>query len=285
MKISALAFAKVNLYLKVLEKRNDGLHNLDMVMQSVSLADKVSVETDEGDGVSVICDGVGFGNNIAEKAALKYFERAGISCPNIRISIEKNIPISGGLAGGSADAAAVLAICNKIYGKLNMTEILDLAGEIGSDVPFCLSGGCARVRGFGDKIEPIESADNYTLVLVKAGEKRSTGYMYSLIDNSDEHIKSNADDLVAKLLIGSGDACDYMENDFTKLWDDSVSKDICSQLAQNGADVVSLSGSGPTFFGVFYDNKVAEKCCEALRLKYKNTFICCPKKCGIEIIE
>ncbi|MBQ2388088.1 MAG: 4-(cytidine 5'-diphospho)-2-C-methyl-D-erythritol kinase, partial [Clostridia bacterium] len=111
MKITAFAFAKVNLFLKVLGKRNDGLHNLDMVMQSVSLADKVTATTDEAKGLTIVCDGAEIEDNIAEKAALKYFEKAGMAIPDIKFDIEKHIPISGGLAGGSADAAAVLILC------------------------------------------------------------------------------------------------------------------------------------------------------------------------------
>ncbi len=285
MKLSAFAFAKVNLYLKVLSKRNDGLHNLSMVMQSVSLADKVTLTTDVGSGITVVCDGAEIGDNIAETAAVKYFEKANIPIPNIRIKIEKHIPISGGLAGGSADAAAVLVLCNRLYGKLTKSELLDLAGTIGADVPFCLVGGCARVCGFGEKVEPIDADNNYALILVKAGKKRSTGHMYALLDERDTHIESDADKLVDFLIKGDKSACEHMENDFAVLWDDDISKDICSRLKNNGASAVSLSGSGPTFFGVFYDSKTAESCYGELKNKYADTYLCYPEICGVKIIE
>lgn len=285
MKITAFAFAKVNLFLKVIGKRNDGLHNLDMVMQSVSLADKVTVTTDETKGLTVICDGAKIEDNIAEKAALKYFEKAGMAVPDIKINIKKHIPISGGLAGGSADAAAVLILCNQIYGKLSETELLELGGSIGSDVPFCMVGGCARVFGFGDKINTVNSKSDCTMVLVKAGQKRSTGHMYSLIDSCDEHINADANALVYNLENNSNAFCEHIANDFTALWDDEVSKELCNTLYKEGASAVSLSGSGPTFFGIFFDEDKAKNCYDTLKARYDDTYICTPETAGIKIID
>ncbi len=285
MKITAFAFAKVNLFLKVIGKRNDGLHNLDMVMQSVSLADKVTVTTDETKGLTVICDGAKIEDNIAEKAALKYFEKAEMAIPNIKFDIEKHIPISGGLAGGSADAAAVLVLCNQIYGKLSETDLIELGGTIGSDVPFCMVGGCARVFGFGDEINAVNSKSKYTMVLVKAGQKRSTGHMYSLIDSRDEHINADANALVYNLENNSNAFCEHIANDFTALWDDEVSKEVCDTLYKEGASAVSLSGSGPTFFGIFFDEDKAKNCYDTLKARYDDTYICTPETAGIKIID
>ncbi len=285
MKITAFAFAKVNLFLKVLGKRDDGLHNLDMVMQSVSLADKVTVTTDEAVGLSVICDGAEIEDNIAEKAALAYFKRAEMDIPDIRFNIEKQIPISGGLAGGSADAAAVLVLCNRIYGKLSDTELLKLGGEIGSDVPFCMVGGCARVFGFGDDINSVNPKCEYTMVLVKAGQKRSTGHMYSLIDSRNDHISAKADKLVEHLENGNSNFSEHVANDFTALWNDNVSNELCLILKDEGADAVSLSGSGPTFFGIFFDKAKAHSCYNKLKEKYSETYICTPEVEGIKIID
>lgn len=285
MKITAFAFAKVNLFLKVLGKRNDGLHNLDMVMQSVSLADKVTVTTDKTIGLTVVCDGAEIEDNIAEKAALKYFEKAEMAVPNIKFEIEKHIPISGGLAGGSADAAAVLVLCNRIYGKLSETDLIELGGTIGSDVPFCMVGGCARVFGFGDEINAVNSKSKYTMVLVKAGKKRSTGHMYSLIDSRDEHIIADADKLVSNLQNNDDAFCEHIANDFTALWDDEISKEVCDTLYKEGAAAVSLSGSGPTFFGIFFDENKANECYDNLKAKYRETYICTPETTGIKIVD
>lgn len=285
MKLAALANAKVNLYLKVLDKRNDGLHNLDMVMQSVSLADKVEIDTDYSDGLKVVCDGENIENNIAETAALLYFSSAEMSVQNLLISIEKNIPVSAGLAGGSADAAAVLVLCNKIYKRFSGSQLIELGGKIGADVPFCMIGGLARVTGFGDKIVSLPVNTDYHLVLIKAAEKRSTGYMYSLLDNMDKHITADADKLISLLTDNSEASCEYMQNDFALLWNDENSERIKADLISCGAKAVSLSGSGPTFFGVFFDKLTAKACCEKLKNKYANVFLASPALCGIQIIE
>lgn len=285
MKLSALAYAKINLFLKVVGKRNDGLHDLDMIMQSISLADKITVEETDTDGIRTLCDCDILDDNIAETAAVEYFKWANMANQNIRISIEKNIPISAGLAGGSADAAAVLYLLNRIYKKLSDDELLTLAGKIGADVPFCLIGGTARVMGFGDRIEKQYVVDNYHLVLVKSGTKKSTGYMYSLIDGSNEVSDANACELLEKMEMEQNDAYRLMHNDFMQFWNDEKSIEVQNDLIGYGADAVSLSGSGPTFFGVFNEKDAAEKCFANLKTKYDEIYLCRPVSSGIEIIE
>ena len=285
MKLSALAYAKINLFLKVVGKRNDGLHDLDMIMQSISLADKITVEETDTSGITTLCDCDILDDNIAETAAVEYFKWANMANQNISISIEKNIPISAGLAGGSADAAAVLYLLNRIYNKLSDDELLTLAGKIGADVPFCLIGGTARVMGFGDRIEKQDVVDNYHLVLVKSGIKKSTGFMYSLIDGSNEVSDANAGELLEKMEMEQNDAYLLMHNDFMQFWNDEKSIEVQNDLIGYGADAVSLSGSGPTFFGVFNEKEAAEKCFANLKTKYDEIYLCRPVSSGIEIIE
>ena len=285
MKLSALAYAKINLFLKVVGKRNDGLHDLDMIMQSISLADKITVEETDTSGITTLCDCDILDDNIAETAAVEYFKWANMANQSIRISIEKNIPISAGLAGGSADAAAVLFLLNRIYNKLSDDELLTLAGKIGADVPFCLIGGTARVMGFGDRIERQDVVDNYHLVLVKSGIKKSTGFMYSLIDGSNEVSDANAGELLEKMEMKQNEAYLLMHNDFMQFWNDEKSIEVQNDLIGYGADAVSLSGSGPTFFGVFNEKDAAEKCFANLKTKYDEIYLCRPVSSGIEIIE
>ena len=285
MKLSALAYAKINLFLKVVGKRNDGLHDLDMIMQSISLADKITVEETDTSGITTLCDCDILDDNIAETAAVEYFKWANMANQSIRISIEKNIPISAGLAGGSADAAAVLYLLNRIYNKLSDDELFTLAGKIGADVPFCLIGGTARVMGFGDRIEKQDVVDNYHLVLVKSGIKKSTGFMYSLIDGSNEVSDANAGELLQKMEMEQNDAYLLMHNDFMQFWNDEKSIEVQNDLIGYGADAVSLSGSGPTFFGVFNEKDAAEKCFANLKTKYDEIYLCRPVSSGIEIIE
>ena len=285
MKLSALAYAKINLFLKVVGKRNDGLHDLDMIMQSISLADKITVEETDTNGIRTLCDCDILDDNIAETAAVEYFKWANMANQNISISIEKNIPISAGLAGGSADAAAVLYLLNRIYKKLSDDELLTLAGKIGADVPFCLIGGTARVMGFGDRIEKQDVNNKYNLVLVKSGIKKSTGFMYSLIDGSNEVSDANAGELLEKMEMEQNDAYLLMHNDFMQFWNDEKSIEVQNDLIGYGAGAVSLSGSGPTFFGVFSEKDAAEKCFANLTKKYDDIYLCRPVSSGIEIIE
>ncbi|MBQ2295762.1 MAG: 4-(cytidine 5'-diphospho)-2-C-methyl-D-erythritol kinase [Clostridia bacterium] len=285
MKLSALAYAKINLFLKVVGKRNDGLHDLDMIMQSISLADKITVEETDTSGITTLCDCDILDDNIAETAAVEYFKWANMANQSIRISIEKNIPISAGLAGGSADAAAVLFLLNRIYNKLSDDELLTLAGKIGADVPFCLIGGTARVMGFGDRIEKQDVNNKYNLVLVKSGIKKSTGFMYSLIDELNEVSDANAGELLKKMIMCQNDAYCLMHNDFMQFWNDEKSIEVQNDLIGYGAGAVSLSGSGPTFFGVFSEKDAAEKCFANLKTKYDEIYLCRPVSSGIEIIE
>jgi 4-diphosphocytidyl-2-C-methyl-D-erythritol kinase len=284
MLLSALAYAKVNLYLKVLGKRDDGLHDLDMVMQSVSLADKISVDTD-CDGISVACDGIADDDNIVTAAAKAYFRRAEIADGRAAFVIEKNIPVLAGLGGGSADAAAALRLLNRMYNRLNEDELLKLAGEIGSDVPFCMTGGTARVKGFGEKVSPIENRLDYRLVFVKAGEKKSTGHMFGLIDSSDEHIGVSADDLAECIRRGDRRASEFMQNDFAKLWHEPRFDTAFSRLNDSGADTVCLSGSGPTVFALFYDKETSEQCFNTIKNDYPQSYLCAPVSHGVKIIE
>lgn len=285
MKLSALAYAKINLFLKVVGKRDDGLHDLDMIMQSISLADKVTVEDGDVIGIETVCDCDIIDDNIVERAALEYFKCANMPTQNIKISIEKNIPISAGLAGGSADAAAVLYILNRIYNKLSDNQLVALAGKIGADVPFCLIGGTARVKGFGDLIEKHDIISNSNIVLIKAGTKKSTGYMYSLIDELNEFASANAEELLIEMKRGVSGTFRFMHNDFKQFWTDETSIAVQNDLINCGADAVSLSGSGPTFFGVFNDKHTAENCYNNLKNKYDEVYLCHPVSCGVEITE
>ena len=182
-KISALANAKINLELDVLGKRPDGYHNISTIFQSVSLADIVEIEINDTEGIFVKTEGAVIeGENLVKKAAELFLSKIGTTA-NINITLKKQIPLSAGLAGGSADAAAVLLCLNTAFENcLTTDELLDLALQLGADVPFCLFGGTYLAEGIGEKLTPLSYIGDYDVVLVKQHHKGSTGQMYSRID-------------------------------------------------------------------------------------------------------
>ena len=250
------AYAKINLTLDVLNKREDGYHNIDSVMQSVSLCDVLRVEVLAND-IKVIfkdCD-IDSENNTVYKAAKEFFEFTDISGGAL-IEIEKNIPQCAGLGGPSADAAAVIVALDRLYKtNLSVAQLMEIGLKVGADVPFCIVGGTARVGGIGEKIAPLCDWQNDAVVLAKRGLKNSTGQMYSLVDSLSavtdyteravKALESGKKDEILQSLGNAFSVC-YPPNDI-------------SDLREIGACAVSLSGSGPTYFCVFEDKQAAKK--------------------------
>jgi 4-diphosphocytidyl-2-C-methyl-D-erythritol kinase len=166
------AFAKINLSLKVSAKRSDGYHDIDSIMQSISLHDIVEIKPSSS-GFKVKCS-IDIPNNIAAKTAELMFGE---------ISIKKNIPLAAGLAGGSADAAAVIFGINSLYGlNLHFHRLMEIAAKVGSDVPFCLIGGTARCTGRGEKIEKVGPSSGDAFILVVPDISVTTKLVYEEFD-------------------------------------------------------------------------------------------------------
>lgn len=185
----AVARAKINLFLKVGERRDDGFHEVDTVMQSIELADELYFRRTSGsDGrVTIRCNdpGVPVGpGNIVCRAVEAFEEHAGVMGPGgVDVLINKRIPIGAGLGGGSADAAATLLAMNHIYELEMPTEtLLEIGGRIGSDVPFCITGGTARATGAGEKVEPLEGLPPFQVVLAAVTQETSTREVYDRFD-------------------------------------------------------------------------------------------------------
>ena len=266
------ANAKINLALSVLGKRNDGYHELDTVMQSISLYDTVYI--DKSDKITVECGEFGGEDNIAFKTAKAFFKASGINAGAI-IKIEKRIPSAAGMGGGSADAAAVLVGLNKLYGtELSYKKFLNIAAGLGADVPFLIRGGTARAKGIGEILEPLKPIGGCYFLIAKGENKPSTGQMFNLLDTA-EYNKPNIGDTVSALNSGNLSAVfSSMDNSFAALWQESPIK---SKLLKTKADAVSLSGSGPAWFAVYRDKEkavAAEKALKALRIP---VFICEPQ--------
>lgn len=280
------AYAKINLTLDVTGRREDGYHNLCMIMQSVSLADTVELAKNAGGitldmGESALpCDE----RNVAYAAAQLFYKKAEIQ-PEISIKIEKNIPEAAGLGGGSADAAAVLYGLNEMYGRpFDITALSEIALSLGADVPFCLTGGTALAEGIGEKLTALNPMPDCGILLVKPGEKPSTGEMYRAIDSADLPPHPDNGGMLAGVESGSlTDVCRCLGNSFDAVWRNDDLHVAKERIRSTGAMGVSLSGSGPTLFGIFPTLKSAQEAHETVKPDYPVSFAVSPVNCGVKI--
>lgn len=266
---SLLAPAKINLCLHVLGKRADGYHELAMLMQQVSLYDRIDLTLNDTGGVQVRCDGVALAageENIAARAARALLafdgERRGVE-----IAIDKQIPVAAGLGGGSSDAAAVLAGLNELLGLDFSPERLRAIGvTLGADVPFFLFAPTAWATGIGDCLETIPPLPPVWYVLVNPGVAVSTAWVY-------QNLGLTSRGEVAKLPGFPGTApalAEFLHNDLEAV---TVSRfpvvsEIKTALLDHGALGALMSGSGSTVFGLFSDRNAAEQAAARLAAAY-----------------
>lgn len=281
--LSVLANAKLNLHLEVLDKREDGYHNLSSIFQSITLSDKVTVSISDGDGVSVVTKNALIdGENLAERAA-KLFLEASNQTYAVNIEIDKRIPLSSGMGGGSADAAAVLTCLNWMTGfPFSEEQLASLAKELGADVPFCLKGGTMLAEGIGEKLSPCAAVPSLLVVLIKAHEKDSTGAMYKRLDTRSEIPTPTTKHILDCLSKDTfEEAAPYIKNSFFAVSKDAnEQKTICDRLKKSGAIITGLTGAGPTVFGMFdfYDGDLIA----SLKHDYKEVYLCETATQGIE---
>ena len=205
MTLKCKAYAKINLYLEVVGKRENGYHDLVTVMQSVSLADILTFTRREGEGV-VLDAGDALpadDSNLVIKAAKAYFAASGAPF-GVDIRLEKHIPMAAGMGGGSADAAATLRALNTLdQNRFSDDALVEIAAEIGADVPFCLLGGTRLCRGIGEVMTPVSNKLNCALVVAVAGEGVSTPTAFGALDKLYDDFKDfDKNALLVKLLDG-----------------------------------------------------------------------------------
>jgi 4-diphosphocytidyl-2-C-methyl-D-erythritol kinase len=256
MKVYEKAPAKINLLLDVLYKRKDGFHEVEMIMTMVDLADRLEMEELPRDTI-IISSQVGYipldEKNLAFQAARLIKERYGVR-KGVYIHLDKKIPVAAGLAGGSSDAAATLRGLNRLW-QLGIPEqeLSELGAELGSDVPFCVSGGTAVARGRGEKLERIGNPPQCWVILAKPPINVSTADVYGKLRAAELKKHPSADRMVAAIERGSFSAvCEglgnVLENVTLELHPEVQQlKEIMYKL---GADGVLMSGSGPTVFGL-----------------------------------
>lgn len=267
------AFAKVNLYLEIAAKRGDGYHDIVSVMQTVSLSDAVRVERTAGEEVQLSVIGndriPADARNLAWRAAEAYFAASGGRF-GVRIALEKRIPDAGGLAGGSADAAAVLRALNRLADTpLPRPELLRVALEVGSDVPFCLVGGTCLCLGRGERMTPVSSPEIW-YVITNGGETVSTREAYQSADREPPGAADpDAGVQTCIRALNGGDLVQVaaaLHNGFSRfvLPHCPVASARLAALADAGALGCLMSGSGSSVFGIFPSQEAAERAAAAL---------------------
>ena len=285
MRVIVDAAAKINLLLDIKGRLPNGYHALYMVMQSVSLYDRVTAERTGTGAIELTCSRPGIpcdSRNTAWRAAEQFFEQTGIRHGGVRIHLEKRIPHEAGLAGGSADAAAVLHAMNALYGTaLRERDLCRIGASVGADVPFCVAGGTMLAQGIGEVLTPLADMPDCTIVLAKPAEGVSTAAAYARYDELGSCRGQDSEAMMAA--IRGGDLYQIAQklgNSFEQLIDTPRRVEIKSILRGCGAIGSCMSGSGPTVFGIFDDTARAEKAAAQLRTIVDDVFLCRPEKYG-----
>ncbi len=288
MQLKIAANAKINLTLYITGKRDDGYHTLDTIMQSIGLRDVLTISRCEREGITVGCSQATIAGeeNLAYTAAKSFLDNIGHVSGGVSIYIEKNIPLAAGLGGGSADAAAVLVGLNHLFNApLSLDELKELALPLGADVPFCLVGGTCRAMGIGERLSVLPGVNNGYVVLVKPCEKESTGKMYQKYDEIKGLKDENKCVIIPKMV--SNDllfVTSLLHNDFLPLYEHEKVNEAINALLDAGAVGASLSGSGPTVFGLFADADTAQQARACLTNGFNQVF-CAPfVQTGLEIL-
>ena len=276
-KTTESAYAKVNLHLEVLGKRPDGYHEIDTVMQTVSLSDTVTVEIqkDEKGEMLLSCTRADIPtdeNNIACKVARAFLLAIGKEKDSVKIHIEKVIPVAAGLGGGSADGAAVLRALNRLYGyPLTKQALCDLATPLGADIPFCIMGGCRRAEGIGEIFSSAASLSEDTILVIAMGKMGSnTARAYGKIDEQNgKKSLISSEEMLRSLEMGADAVASALYNRFEEviLPENADASAIRRTLRIAGAKGSLMSGSGASVFGIFDDGEKAANAVEILRQK------------------
>jgi len=273
--------AKINLALSVRDKRDDGYHNILSIMEAIELADEIYIENID-DGIKIECDNEDIpidNRNLAYIAAKKIKDITGIN-KGVSIKIKKNIPVGAGLAGGSANAAAVLRGLNKLWAlEFADDKLAEIGMEIGSDVPFCTISKTCLVSGKGEKLEILPSLPSIWILLIKPKDiSISSKWAYNELDKIGIYNKVDIKEIKKAIyardieLIGKRLFNDFEYPVGLKY---PIIKRIKQLLLKNNALGSAMSGSGPTVFGIFRDKKQGQKAISAIRQEIDGYFYLC----------
>ena len=277
------AFAKINLTLDVLDKREDGYHDIKSIMQAVSIRDDIEIDVGTGKPWTLTCniDGVPTDQrNLAWKAAEVYLQTIGKDPDGLAIRITKRIPMEAGLAGGSADAAAVLRALNTHYGApLSILALAELGAQIGSDVPFCVLCGTAMAEGRGERLRKLPDMPDCFIVVCKPEFSSSTPELYRKIDETV--IGQRPDHQAMESALLAGDLGKIAEN-LCNVFDPLVTKEhleinyIKSIFHSYGSVGQQMTGSGSAVFAIVESFEYAAVICNMLKENYPQVYICKP---------
>lgn len=277
------AFAKLNLTLDVLGKREDGYHDLQSVMQTISLRDDVEIDLDTGAEWTLSCTNENIPcdeRNLAWKAAKVFFEATGKDPNGLAIRITKRIPMEAGLGGGSADAAAVLRALNRHYAyPFSILALAELGAQIGSDVPFCVLCGTAMVEGRGEILRKLPDMPDCVFVVCKPDFSASTPELYKKLDNCV--IAKRPDNQAMESALLSGDLGRVAEN-LCNVFDPLVTEEhlelnyIKSIFNSYGSVGQQMTGSGSAVFAILPNFEYAAVVCNMLKDNYPQVYIAKP---------
>lgn len=278
------AYAKLNLTLDVLGKRADGFHELKMVMQSVSLCDKVTLTLREGKGITLSSDW-GFlptdRKNIAVSAAEAFSRVTGTDLNGLSIHLEKHIPVCAGTAGGSSDGAAVLRGLNHLCETgCSPEELAKIGEQVGSDVPYCVLGGTMLAEGRGEVLTQLAPLPKCWIVMCKPGFAVSTPELYHKLDSVKVRCRPDTAGVIQALerrdLAGVSRQMYNVFEDVLPAVRANVIREIRNTLIQQGALGACLSGTGPTVFGIFDQKEEATNAERLLKETFQETFLVQP---------
>ncbi|MBE6771252.1 MAG: 4-(cytidine 5'-diphospho)-2-C-methyl-D-erythritol kinase [Ruminococcaceae bacterium] len=283
MKITVDAPAKINLFLDIIGKLDNGYHSLFMVMQSVDLCDEVTIEESNEKGIFLTCSDSRLPTdekNIAYKAAKKFCDAAGVE-PSVKIHIEKRIPFAAGLAGGSADAAAVIVGLNALLKTdYSQVQLCEIGLSIGSDVPFCIVGGTCLSQNTGGVLSALKPLKACYIVLAKPEAGVSTAEAYAAADNTYLYRPDSMRMLDACEKGDFESICKYAGNVFEQVIEVPERVEFKRIMRKNGASLCQMSGSGPTVFAVFEKKEDAENCANEIKNVCPNVFVTTPVSYG-----
>ena len=277
------AYAKLNLTLDVLDKRPDNFHDLQSVMQTISIRDDIEIDIGTGEPWKLECDKEGIPRderNLAWKAAKVYFDTMKLDPDGITIRITKRIPSEAGLGGGSADAAAVLRALNRHYDNpLSILALAEVGASVGSDVPFCVIGGTAMVEGRGERIRKLPDMPDCVFVVCKPEFSISTPELYKKIDETV--IAKRPDNAAMESALLAGDLGKVAEN-LCNVFDPLVTAEhlelnyIKSIFNSYGSVGQQMTGSGSAVFAIVHEFEFAAVICDMLKANYPQVFIAKP---------
>lgn len=277
--ITMKAYAKINLGLDVIRRREDGYHELDMVMQTVGMYDVLTFTKSAAPGIRLQSESRMVPTderNLVYKAAAWLFSEFSLA-GGLEIELKKRIPVAAGMAGGSSDCAAAIKAVNRLY-DLNLTELQmrEIGVRFGADVPYCIMGGTVRAEGIGERLTPLPDTPWCHVLLVKPPIRVSTKLVYENLHANSLTRHPDMDGIAAAIedrdLKGMAEKLENVLETVT-VSEFPVIQEIKEQLEQLGAVRALMSGSGPTVYGIFTDGRKAKRACEILRLKMQRNLV------------